>query len=84
MMLMSALESPCTKVCTIEPASGLCRGCGRSLDEIAGWTRFAPAERGRIMAELPRRMAVLQDRLAGRSPSAPFGAKRPAGAEPPR
>jgi predicted Fe-S protein YdhL (DUF1289 family) len=76
---MPALESPCTKVCTIEPASGLCRGCGRSLDEIAGWTRFAPAERGRIIAELPRRMAARQ---AGAE--RPFGAKRPAGAEPPR
>ncbi len=80
MMLMSALESPCTKVCTIEPASGLCRGSGRSRDEIAGGTRVAPAERGRIMAELPRRMAVLRDRLAGRQ----AGAKRPLGAEPPR
>jgi predicted Fe-S protein YdhL (DUF1289 family) len=76
MMPMSALESPCTKVCTIEPASGLCRGCGRSLDEIAGWTRFAPAERGRIMAELPHRMAVLHDW--------PAGAERTAGAERPR
>jgi predicted Fe-S protein YdhL (DUF1289 family) len=52
------IASPCTKVCTIDPASGLCRGCGRSLDEIARWMSLAESERARIMAELPRRLAA--------------------------
>jgi predicted Fe-S protein YdhL (DUF1289 family) len=49
-------ESPCNKVCAIDPISALCVGCGRTLAEIAGWLRFSPDERARIMAELPRRL----------------------------
>jgi predicted Fe-S protein YdhL (DUF1289 family) len=49
------MESPCVKICLFDPASGLCSGCGRSLDEIAGWANFTDEERRRIMAELPER-----------------------------
>jgi predicted Fe-S protein YdhL (DUF1289 family) len=57
---MSATErmisSPCTKVCVIDSASGLCSGCGRTLGEIATWGSLSEAERLAIMAELPERM----------------------------
>ena len=53
---MSTLESPCNKVCTIDPRSGLCRGCGRTLAEIGNWTRYTAAERAQIMAQLAHRM----------------------------
>lgn len=53
---MSALETPCNKVCTIDPRSGLCRGCGRTLSEIGNWTRYTAAERAQIMAQLPHRL----------------------------
>ena len=45
------IESPCTRVCTLDPASGLCLGCGRSLDEIVRWTQMTEAERERVVAE---------------------------------
>ena len=32
---MPSIESPCIKVCAVDPRSGLCLGCGRSLAEIA-------------------------------------------------
>lgn len=47
--------SPCIKVCVIEPASGLCSGCLRTLAEIAAWPSLDREERQRIMAELGRR-----------------------------
>jgi predicted Fe-S protein YdhL (DUF1289 family) len=47
--------TPCNKVCTIDPATGLCAGCGRTLDEIARWGALSDPARARIMAELPRR-----------------------------
>jgi predicted Fe-S protein YdhL (DUF1289 family) len=50
------IASPCTKVCTIDPRSGLCRGCGRTLGEIAQWTSLDEGERERIMGELPQRL----------------------------
>lgn len=31
------LPSPCVSVCEIDPASGYCRGCLRSAEEIAVW-----------------------------------------------
>ena len=35
----------------------LCRGCARSLDEIARWSRASEAERRAILALLPARRA---------------------------
>jgi len=52
------IETPCIKVCTIDAASGLCIGCGRTLDEIARWGSFTDAERCAVMAALPRRLTV--------------------------
>jgi hypothetical protein len=51
------LETPCIDVCEINPATGLCAGCKRSLDEIAAWASLSSAERRRIMAELGTRDA---------------------------
>jgi predicted Fe-S protein YdhL (DUF1289 family) len=50
-------ETPCIAVCLIDPASGLCFGCGRTLPEIARWHRLSGADRLALMAELPARMA---------------------------
>jgi predicted Fe-S protein YdhL (DUF1289 family) len=41
----------------IDPDTGLCVGCGRTLPEIARWHRLVSAERLIIMAALPARMA---------------------------
>jgi hypothetical protein len=49
------IESPCNRVCTLDPASGLCLGCGRSIDEITRWTQMTDAERARVAAELSGR-----------------------------
>jgi predicted Fe-S protein YdhL (DUF1289 family) len=62
-----AIASPCNKVCTVEPVSGLCIGCGRSLVEIANWIGYSDGERSRIMAELPGRLVSL--RGSGANPS---------------
>jgi uncharacterized protein len=52
------IASPCNKVCTIDPRSGLCHGCGRTLTEIAQWGALSDSERERIMAELPQRLGA--------------------------
>jgi hypothetical protein len=49
------MDTPCIKVCAFDPATGLCAGCARTLAEIAEWSAYTPAERRRIMAELPAR-----------------------------
>jgi hypothetical protein len=54
---MAEIESPCVKICTVDAGSGLCLGCGRTIDEISQWIRLGSEERQRIMAELPGRLA---------------------------
>jgi predicted Fe-S protein YdhL (DUF1289 family) len=49
------MDTPCIDICEIDAASGLCIGCGRSLEEIAGWSEMSPSERRAIMAILPAR-----------------------------
>ena len=55
---MSPISSPCTKICTIDPQSKLCLGCGRTLSEIAEWASLGEPARQRIMAELPARRGI--------------------------
>ena len=61
---MAAIETPCEQICIVDAPSGLCRGCGRSLDEIGRWTAYSDGERGRIMDELPRRLEAMNARTA--------------------
>ncbi|WP_084165096.1 DUF1289 domain-containing protein [Skermanella stibiiresistens] len=49
------VRSPCTRVCVIDPLSGYCRGCLRTLDEIVGWGVASPDQRRAILAALEER-----------------------------
>jgi predicted Fe-S protein YdhL (DUF1289 family) len=49
------MESPCTKVCALDPSGNICIGCRRTVDEIAAWGSLSDVQRARIMAELPKR-----------------------------
>jgi predicted Fe-S protein YdhL (DUF1289 family) len=53
------METPCVKICTYEPQQGLCRGCGRSLQEIAAWASMNADQREKIMQQLPDRLRRL-------------------------
>jgi predicted Fe-S protein YdhL (DUF1289 family) len=50
----STVSTPCVKECVIG-ADGLCRGCGRSLQEIVDWARLPEPARRAVMAALPAR-----------------------------
>ncbi len=54
-----SIATPCVKVCIVDGASNLCLGCGRSLPEIAAWTRYTDQERAEITASLPARLREL-------------------------
>jgi predicted Fe-S protein YdhL (DUF1289 family) len=60
----TTIETPCVKICILDPRSGLCRGCGRNVDEIARWGRFSSEERLKIMGELPGRLERLSSDAA--------------------
>jgi predicted Fe-S protein YdhL (DUF1289 family) len=57
------MKSPCNKVCQMDPQSGLCIGCARTLDEIARWAGMTDAERERVMAELQLRNSGTEPEL---------------------
>ncbi|RYD56939.1 MAG: DUF1289 domain-containing protein [Sphingomonadales bacterium] len=54
------VESPCVDICVMDGATGWCLGCGRTIDEIAGWGECSAQTRAAVMAELPVRMAALE------------------------
>jgi predicted Fe-S protein YdhL (DUF1289 family) len=43
----------------MDPGSGCCLGCARTLEEIARWGGMDEEERARIMDELPARKKAL-------------------------
>ncbi len=60
------IETPCVKICVVDPETGFCIGCGRTRMEIAGWLSMEPAERHTVMAALPERVATLTQRKTRR------------------
>jgi predicted Fe-S protein YdhL (DUF1289 family) len=56
------IESPCVKVCAIDPTTGWCLGCGRSMAEIARWSTLDAEARRAVSAELDGRKARIVDR----------------------
>lgn len=54
------MRTPCIRICVIDPASQLCSGCGRTLDEIGAWSAYDDRQRQTIMEHLPSRLATLR------------------------
>lgn len=51
----------------MDPERGLCFGCGRTLDEIAGWAGLSEAQREAILDELPSRLRPIAAPAPGSS-----------------
>ena len=47
--------SPCIGVCLMDPATRTCRGCLRTIEEIAGWYTASAAEKRAILSRLAER-----------------------------
>jgi predicted Fe-S protein YdhL (DUF1289 family) len=46
------VPTPCNSVCRIDPATGWCEGCLRTLDEIAAWRSLDGEARLAVWREL--------------------------------
>ena len=57
---MTAIESPCILVCSIDMKTGFCFGCGRTRDEISQWIAMTSETRRAIMSELPERLETVE------------------------
>jgi len=49
----------------MDEESGLCLGCFRTLDEIAGWARMNPLVRDVVMTQLPGRRGRIRPEKLG-------------------
>lgn len=55
-------------MCALDEASGLCRGCLRTLEEIAGWRSSDDAEKARVLARIAERRRIFANILLSRKP----------------
>jgi len=53
--LADDVASPCISVCEMDARSGFCRGCLRTLDEIAAWSVLDADGKRAVLAALPSR-----------------------------
>ncbi len=58
-----SITSPCIRVCFLDEVKRICTGCGRTLDEIASWSRYDDEQREAVAAKLPARLEALQMRI---------------------
>jgi predicted Fe-S protein YdhL (DUF1289 family) len=54
----ASVASPCTSVCRISDDTGLCEGCWRSIQEIAGWSAMDDARRLQVLAAVAARRST--------------------------
>jgi len=67
--LDGAVASPCTSVCTIDAETGLCAGCYRTLDEIAGWIDLSAEQKRALLSTLLIRRVRFHAAIAARHPT---------------
>ena len=60
------VPSPCVSSCRMDPVTGWCEGCLRTIDEIAAWILFDDDEKRQVWRELELRR---QQSAAGRAAS---------------
>ena len=49
------IQSPCVRVCQLDPDTGFCRGCYRTVDEIAGWPEMSDRDKEECLNLLAER-----------------------------
>jgi predicted Fe-S protein YdhL (DUF1289 family) len=52
--------SPCLGICLMDPRTRMCRGCLRTIEEIAGWYAANPADKRAILDRLAARRAAAE------------------------
>lgn len=67
-----SIPSPCINICRMEASTGLCEGCLRTIDEIAGWRTYDDETRQWVLELIAQRRSELG--ASGRLPVSSRGA----------
>ncbi len=51
-----SVPSPCISVCAMDASSALCKGCWRSIEEIAAWSGISDAEKLKVWSRIKSRI----------------------------
>jgi hypothetical protein len=51
------VPSPCVKLCALDPRSGYCVGCYRTIDEVANWVEMSAEDKRAVLERVARRRA---------------------------
>lgn len=64
-----SISSPCINICRMNPRTGLCEGCYRSIDEITVWAGACDRIKRGILDKVElRRAAAEREKRAGCAP----------------
>ncbi len=54
------VPSPCISVCAMDEETGYCRGCFRTIEEIAEWERYDDTRKQQVINSLSSRRPAYQ------------------------
>lgn len=57
--LQAPVPSPCISLCEMDQATGLCRGCLRTIDEIVAWGSAGDDYKRAVWLDIRRRESEL-------------------------
>lgn len=76
-------DSPCIAVCSTSQGDAVCKGCGRTFEEVQHWTAYTPGEKRAVWRRITLESSAFRfNRYAERAGPAPAAA--PAPQDPPR
>ena len=59
---MSSIESPCVDICQLDPSSGICLGCFRTMEEISVWIEMSDDDKREILRlDKDRQLLILPE-----------------------
>ncbi|MFZ5545422.1 MAG: DUF1289 domain-containing protein [Pseudomonadota bacterium] len=56
---LDPVPSPCINICRMSPATGLCEGCLRTIDEIAAWSTLDDEAKNAVWTAIEQRRLEL-------------------------
>ena len=55
--MIDDVPSPCVRICVVDGARDICRGCYRTLEEISKWASYSSEQKFALLEELAQRKA---------------------------